>query len=199
MDVDHKKINRWVRKGLLLHFLLLCLLCFTLPAVAESFVQRVIYDFVLNILKIKTQVDISPLPLVSIFTSVYILFSSIILFVFFIWGLNKQVEPPCTLRAVLYSRYADQLPLLEDLTFFKMIKGLITVLGGMLLLAFHLFWLNDLPKDGKGDLYPLAFNSRIGIFVVQSIASFWALAVWSLLLLWWLQAEMWYQHRFKSQ
>ena len=189
--INHSKFNRWVLVVLMIHSLILLLLSMLLPALPNNDLQVFLYQFITEHLYITTQKDVSSFPFVAVLTSAYSLFASVILFTLFLLGLKKLVQPPFNLHAALYDRFRDQLPMLEDINFKSVLKTFLIALGGLLLLVFHLFWFNTGITGGKGDLYPYAFQSRWGIFIVQSIMCFWAIGVWTSFLFFWLLTEIW--------
>lgn len=193
--IDQNKVSRWIRRACGIHLFILLILCLTLPAIATTPIQQTIFNIVTQDLKIITQMSTSSYPFLSVMSSVYALVSGLGLFLVFLLIL-KKLEPNYPFRAVLYARFAEQLSPIEQLKWFRLVGKFVTFVLTLGLISFHFFVFNHgVEQGGKGDVYVQAFDSRWGIFIVQSIASFWLCASWILLLLWYLQTEMWWHTR----
>lgn len=194
--VQQKQVTAIVIKGLLIHGLFLFGLSFGLNAIPQHALEWAIYHVITQDLHVITQSNVSQYPLVSVVTSVYAVGSGIVLFILFL-VLLKHIDRKQTLSQLMRARFADQLKPVEDLKLKQVLIDGGLWFFGIILVIFHLFWLNDNDFSGKGGAYPAAFNSRLGIFIVQGIMSFWVLGMLILIMLWWLNLQSWYQKTFK--
>lgn len=187
-EINHKKINHIFWKILVIHAVILLLISLFLPAIPSSKFGWMVFNFISKTLSITTQISVSPYPFVCIFASVYALFTSVLLLFAFFWSM-KKVEPHREIKQILKSRFSEQLD--YWIGFGDLLKSFGVILFGLLMAWFHLYWLNDGATGGRGDLYPIAFDSRLGIFIVQWIFSLWLFGIYSMCILLWLQFNQW--------
>ena len=187
-EINHKKISYLFLIVLAIQAGILFFISFFLPAIPSSTLDIAIFNFIKQTLGITTQISVSPYPFVSITTSAYAVLTSLILLLALVWSM-KKVVPTSDIKSLLVSRFSDQLDC--AISFKDLLKSFAVILFGLLLAWFHLYWLDDGPKGGRGDLYPIAFDSRLGIFIVQWIFTFWLVGIYSMCIILWLQFDRW--------
>ena len=187
-EINRQKSNKIMWFTLIVHAGILFFISFFLPAAPSSTVGFMVFNLFSQTLGITTQISSSPYPFVSIVTSAYAVFTSVIILFALFYDMKKSV-PTSDLKTLLKARFFDQLDLW--IGFRDLLKSLAVIVVGLLLAWFHLYWLDDAPQGGRGDIYLLAFDSRLGIFIVQWIFTFWLVGIYSVCLVLWLQFDKW--------
>lgn len=195
-SLQQKIITKWVMYVLGIHGLILFGLSYGLSAQPQQAIEWAMYHVITDELNIITQRNFSPYPFVSVVTSVYAVFSGTVSFILFLFIL-KHLGGRKSLSYLLQVRFADQIKIEDDLNLKYLFKSLGLWLFGGLMVVFHLFFLNDNDYGSRGGLYPAAFNSRFGIFVVQAFFSIWVMGIWLLFVLWLVQIKQYWQQRSK--
>ena len=180
--LQQKIIMKWILRILGVHVLILFGLCYGLNAEPKQALEWALYQVIQQDLRIITQSSFSPYPFVSVVTSAYAVLSGTILFILFLLLINQsgQQKPLFSLMQSAYQQPEET----RTLRFKRFFKGLFLGIIGVLMIIFHLFYLNDNGSGAKGNLYPAAFNSRFGIFIVQSLFSLWVCAILTLIIVW---------------